>query len=134
MCALPTLSSASWAIPPCVTCPRVICPQFRKLGYEVIDWIADYFSRDLEASRVKPGRCSTERTDGVGCRCAGLNWAPQDSLACDELQAHSIEDLLAPHFHPDVQPGFLAGRLPPTAPEGPERWPAIMQDFKSIIM
>ena len=29
--------------------------QFRKLGYEVIDWIADYFSRDLEASKVKPG-------------------------------------------------------------------------------
>ena len=50
--------------PPARAPPCVPFYQFRKLGYEVIDWIADYFSRDLEASRVKPGRCSTDDVDG----------------------------------------------------------------------
>ncbi|KAG1660227.1 hypothetical protein FOA52_005097 [Chlamydomonas sp. UWO 241] len=60
---------------------------FRTLGHEVVDWIADYYGR-LEGLRVKP----------------------------------------------DVQPGYLAGKLPGAAPEEPEPWADVMSDFEDKIM
>jgi aromatic-L-amino-acid decarboxylase len=61
--------------------------EFRRYGYEVIDWIADYLA-----------------------------------------DAGSYPVL------PDMQPGDLADKLPPSAPDQPESMDAILDDFRKLIV
>ena len=61
--------------------------EFRRYGYEVVDWIADYLA-DVGKYPVLP----------------------------------------------DMQPGDLADKLPPSAPEQPESMDAILEDFRKLIV
>ncbi|KAL6764535.1 aromatic-aminoacid decarboxylase [Haematococcus lacustris] len=62
--------------------------EFRKLGYQVIDWIADYYKGLDTQERIRP----------------------------------------------DVKPGYLRALLPPSAPEQPESFEAVMTDFQKLLM
>ncbi|GAX81667.1 hypothetical protein CEUSTIGMA_g9095.t1 [Chlamydomonas eustigma] len=63
--------------------------EFRKLGYEVVDWISDYFTQQLSTLPVKPN---------------------------------------------GIQPGYLPPLLEKEAPEEPQPWSQVFQDFKLKLL
>ena len=81
--------------------------EFRNHGYQLIDWIADYWE-NIEGMRILP------------------------DVKPGEIRSRMpIEGM---RILPDVKPGEIRSRMPDAAPERPEPFDAIMADLDEIVM